>query len=385
MATDQHNPEFTDSNSYSSGVNAVLKMLHYLFVVLAFGIVIILIWYFSFGGAFTVAQQEQALVMKFGTLSQKVYKPGWHWSWPYPICEVVRIPSDRQTMETNAFWFYQDPSKPPNPEEGPQGGPLTPGKGGYLFTGDTNIIHSSWEMNYVINDPLKYYTKCMGPEDPRATDPILNKSDNENEKIGTRGPQTLIKAIFENAIIEATAKETVDFALMEPNYIKTVESQVKKTIAKADIGIEVQTVMLGKRTPPIAAAQSFRAVFDANNFKFTELEKARAYATKTKNEAESESVKIIANAESYRTRVVASIKADTKYFTAMLKEYRKNPNIVLVSRYSDVLGDVLNKTEDKFVIRANENGKQEIRLLLNREPKKQAKRAQEELEEGNIE
>lgn len=367
MTPQNKNTEFANSSSLGAGLNAVMKMLHYIFWLLSFGIVAVLIWYFSFGGAFTVEEQERVLVMNFGELSNKIYEPGWHWEWPYPICETVRIPVSRQTATTDAFWFYVDPNTM-NPDAPPTTA-LVPGQGGYLFTGDTNIFHVGWGMFYHVSDPYQYYIKCMGPEDPRQEDPVL-RSDDENDKrfIGPRGPQTMIKALFENAIIDATTKLTID-EVLSPEYRKNIENAVKIAIGKENIGITVDEVWFSKpRTPPEAASQAFRAVFDANNFSFSERERAKSYATKTLNEAESQSVKVIADAQAYRTKVVASIQADTKYFKAMLKEYRKNPDIVLVSRYTEVLAEVLNLAEDKFVIRTNEHGNQEIRLLLNREP-----------------
>ena len=232
-------------------------------------------------------------------------------------------------------------------------------------------------MFYRVSDPIKYYTECMGPVDPRDNDPVIIHPET-GEKIGIRGPNAILQALFENAIIEATAKETVDFALKSPRYRKTVEETVKTAILKADIGVTVSEVWLDGRTPPMAAQHAFRAVFDAKNDSFSARNKAKSYAIKMRNLAESESVGLIADAQAYRTRVVASIKADTTYFKAMLKEYRKNPDIVLVSRYTDVLGDVLTLADDKFIIRTNENGKQEIRILLNREPPKKDKKNEEE-------
>ena len=143
MIIKNKNSELANS-SIGAGLDAVLKMLHYAFVLLSFGIVGLLIWYFSFGGAFTVEEQERVLVMNFGELSDKVYEPGWHWNWPYPISEIVRIPFSRQTIVTNAFWFFVDPTRPKNSGGSQIQSPLEPGKGGYLFTGDTNIIHSAW-------------------------------------------------------------------------------------------------------------------------------------------------------------------------------------------------------------------------------------------------
>lgn len=375
------NSYLADKSSIGAGISAVLKMLHYLFVLLSFGIVGLLIWYFSFGGAFTVEEQERVLVMNFGKLSDKVYEPGWHWNWPYPISEIVRIPVNQQTIITDAFWFYIDPARVQSKDldtlsDGPPP-PLIPGRGGYLFTGDTNIIHVGWGMFYRVSDPIKYYEKCMGPADPRDGDPVIIHPAT-GEKVGTRGPQTVLQALFENTIIKTTAKVTVDYALKSPQYRKDVAEAVKKAILKEDIGITVDEVWLDGRTPPLGAQRAFRAVFDAQNDSFSAQNKAKSYAIKMKNQAESESVGLIADAEAYRTRVVASIKADATYFKAMLKEYRKNPDIVLVSRYSEVLGDVLRLVDDKFVIRTNENGKQEIRILLNREPKKKEEKKKKE-------
>ena len=364
------NSELADSSVLSAGLKSVLKMGHIVFLLLTFAIIGLLGWYLTFSGAFTVTEQERVLVSNFGKLSKTVYTPGWHWNWPSPISDIVRIPVDKQDIVTNAFWLFEDPTRPQDPNSEPQASPLKPGRGGYLFTGDTNIIHISWGMFYHVSDPYKYYTKCIGPNDPKLPD--TNEKDPDSGKyLGTRGPQTLINAIFENIIIEETATKSIDYALKSPLYVTLIETAVKRAIEEADIGIAVDKVWLAKpRTPPIAAARAFRAVFNASIFSFTEREKAKSYAIKMKNEAKSDSIKLITEAEAYQTRVVASIKADATYFKAILKEYKKNPEIVLLSRYYDVLGDVLRLADDKFVIRTNENGKQEIRILLNREPRK---------------
>jgi membrane protease subunit HflK len=130
------------------------------------------------------------------------------------------------------------------------------------------------------------------------------------------------------------------------------------------------------RTPPMAALQSFLDVFDANSFKYSQIEQAKSYANKKLNEAESMSVRIVADAQAYKTEVVANIKADTVYFKAMLKEYKKNPDVVLVSRYSEVLSEVLELAKNKFVIRKNPTGNQELRIMLNPEPEQRKKKKQ---------
>jgi membrane protease subunit HflK len=304
------------------------------------------LWYFSLGGAFTVEEQERVLIMNFGELSETVYTPGWHWNWPAPISEIVRIPVSRKTLISNAFWYWDSSALSGDKKNKSLSEKLVPGRDGYLFTGDTNIIHVGFGIFYHISDPYKYYTKCVSPEDPRLDDfEYLNEN---NDNLGTRGPQTQLKALLENAI--------------------------KLAVGQADLGITVDEVWYNKtRTPPLGAVQAFLDVFDANNFKYSRIEEAKSYAVKTINQAESESVRISADAQAYKTEVVANIKADVDYFKAMLKEYKKNPDIVLVSRYSEVLGEVLDKATNKFIIRNNQSGHQELRLKLNPEPPKKKK------------
>jgi len=378
MKDDKFNSENIQENSLNPGLKALLKLVHYLFVLLSFGIVMMILWYFTLGGAFTVEEQERVLVMNFGELSEHIYDPGWHWNWPAPISRIVRIPVSRKTLVSDAFWYWDSSILNGDEKEKPKSTKLIPGRDGYLFTGDTNIIHVGFGIFYHVSDPYKYYTKCLGPLDPRLDDQIL-KDKSKTNSFGSRGPQTQLKALFENAVIKATSKETIDDVLA-PAYRKNIENAIKLAVAKADLGIAVDEVWYNKtRTPPLAAVQSFLDVFDANNFKYSRIEKAKSYAVTASNQAESESVRILADAQAYKTEVVANIKADADYFKAMLSEYQKNPNIVLVSRYSEVLGEVLDRAENKFIIRNNKSGHQELRLRLNPEPpeKKKKKKIQE--------
>ena len=60
--------------------------------------------------------------------------------------------------------------------------------------------------------------------------------------------------------------------------------------------------------------------------------------------------------------------ADNKYFTSILKEYKRNPDAVMVSLYSTTLGDALSKVKDIFLVGRNPGAKQEVRIRLNPEP-----------------
>ncbi len=359
----------TKENNFDAGVSALLHAFRYLFVALAAVIVLLIVWYFSFGGAFTVEQHERVLVMNFGKLEKETYKPGWHWNWPYPVSEIIRVPGpgNIQSIVSESFWFYMEPGGKVNMKGGTK---LVPGKDGYLLTGDANIIHGVWKMDYKITNASLYYRTCLVPKNPADEDEVL-KHQATGEITGRRGPRTLLQAVMENTIIKISAVKTVDYAWKSSEYIAKIQLEVKKAVKKLDVGIEVvRVISIERTTPPMGALNAFCAVTQAQVKSETAKHIAQNYAVQQKNEAEFESAKLLADAETYAINIVNSIKTDTKRFKAILKEYKENPETVLVALYSDTISEVLASAEDIFILRANTKGNQEIRILLNREPDK---------------
>ncbi|MCK5843649.1 MAG: hypothetical protein KAG97_03005, partial [Victivallales bacterium] len=204
-------------NALAGGLSAVASWSTYLFGLLAIVIIALVAWYFTFEGAFTVEQQERALVLDFGKLREKVYEPGWHWNWPYPISEVVKIPVNQQTITSDSFWFYMEPGKKLDDQFLASSVHLTPGKDGYLFTADANIIHTVWKLFYKVSDPLQYYKSVILPTNPKDDDQQF-KDPETGKPLGARGPRTLLLATFDNAVIKASAVTVVDDILNSPDF-----------------------------------------------------------------------------------------------------------------------------------------------------------------------
>lgn len=362
-------PTTQEENAFGGGLSAVTNAFGYLFALLAVAIVGLVAWYFTFEGAFTVEQQERVLVLDFGKLRDKVYQPGWHWNWPYPISEVVRVPVNQQTITSDAFWFYMEPGKKFDDQLLASANKLTPGKDGYLLTADANIIHTSWKMFYTITSPLKYYQGAMVPDNPKDDDEeFINAETGEN--FGTRGPRTLLSATLDNVVIKTCAVTPVDDVLNSPLFRTRVQEVVAKAVEDLDIGITVNSVKMLAKTPPLGTVQAFRALTEAKLKSVTAKHNAESYRVKTLNEAESQATLLLADADAYKTEIVESMKAEKKTFTAILEEYKKNPATVPVALYSETLSTVLKSADDIFVLRGNKKGSQELRLLLNREPPK---------------
>ena len=91
-----HSPEMQDAGS-----QALAEALRSSFVIVKIAMAALIVMVVC-AGFFTVGPQEKAIILRFGKPQGEGQKmllsAGWHWSLPYPIDEVIRIP--KTTGET---------------------------------------------------------------------------------------------------------------------------------------------------------------------------------------------------------------------------------------------------------------------------------------------
>ena len=94
----------------------------------------------------------------------------------------------------------------------------------------------------------------------------------------------------------------------------------------------------------------------------------------------------IAEARSYRARVVETAKANADYLERLLPEYRQRPKLVIQQIYLDAIENIMNNADEKFVIQTTKGSKgTQIRVLLNKDPKLKPKKSKEQTEQENQE
>ncbi len=371
----QNMTELESRGQYKSGIDALTRSLHIAFILLSCLIVFLIVWYFTLGGYYEVRPQENAIVERFGKVVEK-HDAGYYWSFPYPVSKIIRIPISKQTITVSTFWHKVDikEAKGEQVQAAASATTLVPGKDGYLLTGDANIIHNDWELVYTITDPMQYYLKCFCPDEPARLDTIMHNPVT-GKAIGTRGPRTLIQSLLENAIIKVTATQQVDAALYKKSseYRAAVNDLLISEILKWEIGVKIENLTLKGSTAPLNTVAAFQEVIDAELQSSTEKENARAYAVTIDGEAESDASKIIADAKVYKTKVVADVESDQIYFKKILAEYKKNPS-VLITLYNDTISGMLENVKEKYIIPEDgKDGKHEVRIMLNPEPRTQKK------------
>jgi membrane protease subunit HflK len=325
----------------------------------SFGIVkiimILLVVVFFGSGFFTVSSQERAIVLRFGRPigvgEQQLLGQGAHWSFPYPIDEVVKIPfSQYQIVTSTAGWYATTPEMEATNSEPPPGPSLNPAADGYTLTADGNVIHVRATLRYRINNPLNYVLK------------FANASN-------------LVQSALNNALFFASAHFKADQALRldKLGFKEKISARVQQLADDQQLGITVEQMEV-TAIPPRYVRPNFEAVLSAEVERRQTNEVAQGYANRIRATAEGEASAIINAGETERTRLLQALEAETKYFTSQLPYYRSNPELFMARLRTETLARLMTNTAvEKFPILRQANGKPyELRVQLSREPQRPA-------------
>lgn len=316
-------------------------------------VMILLVLVFLGSGIFTVSSQERAIKLRFGkpvgaTPQEQLLGPGFHWSFPYPIDEVVRIPiGEIQTVRSTAGWYFTTPEMEATNTEMEAGPSLTPGRDGYTITADGNIIHVRTELRYTIVDPLSY---------------LMNFVQASN----------VVQNVLDNAIFFASSQFTVDQALTSDRtaFQERVLARVRNLAEERKLGINIQ-----QGDVRVIAPRQTRAAFDAALAAEIErrktLDDANAYAGRIVSTASGEAQSVVNAGKTEFARIVEGVSAEARYFKDQLPHYQKNPELFAQRIQTETIARVMTNVQRKILVQERADGKpRELRLDLNDEPVK---------------
>jgi membrane protease subunit HflK len=313
-------------------------------------VMVVLVGVFLFSGFFKVNQQERAIILRFGKPvgeeNKALLGPGLHWSLPYPIDEVVKIPySEIQQVKSTVGWYFTTPEKEALNSEDPPAASLNPAQDGYVITADGNIIHARATLSYHINYPIRYRFDFVS-----ASDVVQNALD--------------------NALIYAAGRFKVDDILTRefPRFQEVVRARTTELVDKENLGIVIDQCQV-ERKPPRQLKAAFDSVLTAVSTRDKVLNDALSYQNQVTNRAAADAVGITNAAHAESVALVESVKAESRSFTDLLPRYQANPELVVNILESEKFGQVLTNAQEKWYIPERADGKPwEIRLQLSREP-----------------
>jgi regulator of protease activity HflC (stomatin/prohibitin superfamily) len=255
-------------DSLSRALNVGFRVLRILMVVLA------VIFFFS--NIYWVPEGFVAVQTRFGRIvgekDAAVHPPGGPYlALPYPLDEIVRIPTGIQKIAVHkAFWSETDEFEP-TVDDRPETESLRPGVHGSLLTADKNIVQGSWVFHY------KLAADGNTPSDAAATDFVRHVGSMERAA-------AIIGRVAQSAIVRVVSQtEVTDFVAGKIDN-QAIKRMIDNRLDQLNAGLAITGVTASRYAVPRMLMADFQAVNQAESQKALSIEKASRQRVSTLNE-----------------------------------------------------------------------------------------------------
>jgi len=244
---------------------------------------------YLFWGAFTVDQQDRAVVLSFGKYDRTL-GPGLNWHWP-PVETVRKVKVD-QTREYSVR------------EE--------------MLTKDTNIVGVNLKVQYRVVDAETY---------------VLRVSDSE----------AVLRHAVESALRQVVGAASMDEVLIEQRERigADVGARLQEYLDRYHTGLLIIELILDRTAAPEAVRDAFDDVARAKEDEERFRNEAETYSNGVIPDARGRAQRLREEAEAYKEQVVARSVGDAQRFEALLTEYKRAPAITRDRLYLETMEQVL--------------------------------------------
>lgn len=280
---------------------------------LIIGLLLLLLTLWLATGFYRVSEGELGVELRFGKMTT-ITHPGLRYHLPSPIETVIVTKVSEINQVDSGIRVKLDTAM------------LGEDSDNQMLTGDENILTLNFSVLWFIKDVTKYL----------FNDPTPNKT---------------VKLAAESAVREVIAQTTIVDALTKGKDKIVVDAQklLQKMLDDYGVGIEVQQVRLLRVNPPEKVIDAFRDVQRARADRESKINEARAYQNSIIPEARGQAQQIEQSAEAFRQSVVADAQGQAQRFLALLKEYKKAPEVTRKRLYIDLMTHLM-KDVHKVII-----------------------------------
>lgn len=254
---------------------------------------------------YKVEPYEEAVVYRFGALSEMSVKEGLHLKLPYPVDKVELYEVHRVKSVTVG---YESTGADDNLWNG------THASEEYkLLTGNGNeLVSANLKLNYTISELTKYITTASEPE-------------------------RILTAYAYESVLSHTAFTNLDtlMSVDRTGLSATLRDEINAKLKETDIGVTVDEVILESIHPPVEIADVYQSVVSAAVKKTTLITNAEREAANSITNAEKTAETSVNDAKARQTKKVSEAQYDAEVFDAADKAYRQHPEAFRLSKYLD--------------------------------------------------
>lgn len=304
-------------------------------------IIILLVLYLS-SGIYSVSQNEIGVLQRFGKVIDDRVMPGIHFSFPWPIDKVDKIPikivkrisiddfSKNDDYDSLSREFYN----------------MT-GLASYCITGDNNIVNISCGLQYSISEPIKF---------------LFRIKDSEN----------ILYQIACNTIIHCLSSLPVDNVLTygKREIEANIKSMIQERLDKVDCGLDITFVELKGVSPPGRVQRYFDDVINSKIDKNKLISQAESYRNENIPKANALANQMLEKALSYRQKVILTSEGDAERFLNILDGYKGAEEVTRGRLYLESIKEILSNIDQIYLVsRGDKKAPSKIKLFLRQEDK----------------
>ena len=268
---------------------------------------------------YTVDTEEIAVVTRFGRVVREE-PPGLRFKMPAGIERVYKVKTERVLKEEFGFRT------------------MTPGirteysSGNFsaeslMLTGDLNVAVVEWIVQYRVVDPKSYIFQVRDPE---------------------RTLRDVCEAMMRLVVGDHSVDEVLTVGREEIEL--DVQKRLDERMQHYGTGIRIVTVKLQNVTPPEEVRPSFDEVNKAKQDSERMVNEAWQVYNASVPQAQGEKEKVVSEARGYESERLNTAKGDANRFDAILKEYRKAPEVTRKRLYLEAMADIYGRIKEKYIM-----------------------------------
>lgn len=240
-------------------------------------------------GVYTIDEQEEGVVLRFGKVQEQIVGPDLHWNPPFID----------QVLKTNVTSVRSREHR------------------SEMLTEDENIVKVNMSVQYVIRDVKQYLLLVSEPD------------------------QSLYQAT-ESALRHEVGSSTMNDVLTEGRVElgQRVHTRIQDYMDRYGTGIQVDQVIIDETAPPDAVRAAFDDVIKAREDEVRFRNEANAHANQIIPEARGQAQRLLEEAQGYQQRVIAQSRGEAERFNKLFAEYSLAPEVTRDRIYLDTIESV---------------------------------------------
>ncbi len=287
--------------------------------------VLALVGLYALSGFRTVGESENGMRLLFGKIQEKDIGPGFRFSWPEPLGELLKVNTGTQDIIINDDFFPElsAEEKKAITDKGTSGlgeggrDKLNPELDGSNVTGDGNIGHTRWAVRYTRSDSEKFVTN-IDPASERA----------------------IVIGAVKRGIVRASASVSIDELLKgvrdpgreagEHRMDEIAKKIAQQTLDDLGAGITLDVVSVTARIAPRRTAQWFTMVNKSYAEQKKMIEEAAGRQNETLTETAGEAWKqILMQIDQYEAALALKDKPKAEATLAIIDSLLAGERVVI--------------------------------------------------------